>query len=508
MAKLERMSDFFDGTADVFDPPFSYEGNFGFPVETLYGCSKLDGKNNMVREYLTKEFINKVEKLLGSEYTDVIRKYYLESNLRADGKGRILQLSLEAITFDICYALLQDTPDFSETNGDYAKYKEILSNFFRKYKKAITAVRNGNVSDEQREMQEKLSELYVNYEEFRRRTKGKSFRAVSFDEYLENLYNYLVSFLVRYNELVDICSKPVDLKRLDECLDLERFYFVMCHILIENSQVAEKLEGKLHNSFNFVSQYMKILESFGNYDIAMNVVNIDGQVKAMNIEDLKREFLAIRNRHPEYKTFVIEADVTKDYRDINVANKTIEEVEKAKMAKELQAAWDFIPRGTMDKTDTNNDLLDRKMRSYSKEELSQYEKDGKLRERIDFFENSPYLYRLEGKNNFKGYVGYIYSNGYVVFEKFYKDLDSFDLAEGATYVMRISNFLEMSKKTKTEIIDYIKSGNTDVRRKYHVSSWARNMMQIISGKGYDQETMDLIENLVSTGVIEKKEGVK
>jgi len=509
MENVKKMSDFFGGAEDVFNPPFSYEGNYGFPVETLYGCSKLDGKRNLVKDYLKKEFIDKVENLLGSEYTSVIPKYYLESDVQVNGKGRKLQLSLMAITYNICYALVQDAPNFEQVENDFTKYKDILVAFFKKYKVAISKVRSGKVSEEYKDMQVKLENLYISYEETMKHNLKSSFRPVSFDNYLGKLYDYIVRFLVRYNKLVEICNKPIDLEKLNGCLDLERFYFVMCCILLQNSKASEEIEGKLHNSFNFVSQYMKNLEALSDdYNVVMNVVGADGKVVAVDIGGLKGEFYRLRNRHPEYKTFVIAADPSKDYRDINIANGVVEEVEKAKLAKELQAAWDFIPHG---KSERNNlDTGDKKVLSenYSKEELEQYEKDKKLRERIDFFENSPYLYRLEGKNTFKGYIGYIYSNGYVVFEKFYKSDDSFDLAEGATYVMGVTNFLEMSKKTKPEIIEYIKSGKTDVMRKYHVASWSRNMMQVIAGKGYDKETMDVIENLVKMGSIEKKEGVK
>ncbi len=141
--------------------------------------------------------------------------------------------------------------------------------------------------------------------------------------------------------------------------------------------------------------------------------------------------------------------------------------------------------------------------------MSKDEKNAELRRRIDFFEATPYVYRVEGINNFAGYIGYIYPNGQVIFERFYKDLSSYELAlENATYIMRLDNFLEMSKLSKPEIIEYIKAGNTDVKRRYHTSKWEENITAIIVGNEYDVKTVDTIEELVNSGKIQRKEAVK
>ena len=39
---------------------------------------------------------------------------------------------------------------------------------------------------------------------------------------------------------------------------------------------------------------------------------------------------------------------------------------------------------------------------------------------MNFLDHTDYVYKMTGKDQFEGYIGYIYSNGVVVFEKFYK----------------------------------------------------------------------------------------
>ena len=124
---------------------------------------------------------------------------------------------------------------------------------------------------------------------------------------------------------------------------------------------------------------------------------------------------------------------------------------------------------------------------------------------MDFFESSPYLYRIEGINQFEGYLGYIYPNNLVIFERFYKDLIHFELANNhATYIMNLNNFIEMSKLSKLEIMQYIKDGNTDVVRKYHTSSWKNKITAVIEGKGYDIDTIQTIDELIQNHQLEKR----
>ena len=124
---------------------------------------------------------------------------------------------------------------------------------------------------------------------------------------------------------------------------------------------------------------------------------------------------------------------------------------------------------------------------------------------MNFLDHTNYLYKMTGKDNFEGYVGYIYENGTVIFEKFYKNKNTVEPAKSnATYVMTFNNFVQMSKLTKTDIMEYIKLGGTDVKRIYHTLTWCDRIMQIINGKTYDEKAMDKIDRLINEGQITKR----
>ena len=321
--------------------------------------------------------------------------------------------------------------------------------------------------------------------------------------YLEKLRSKIVEFLVVYKRLVNVCNKEVNLKELEDLLDLDQFYFTMAKLIIENNKVVEKKEGKLHYSFSYVDVYiekLKYLMETYSYDIVADVVLLDGKIVKLSAKDLIREYNVMKNRHPEYRTVVLDEEAGVNYQDIRVFNVLLTQIETAMKDKELSVSWKLFKKG--EREDESSVLS--KVSSERKEKTDD-EKNEELRRRIDFFESSSYLYRVEGINNFEGYIGYIYDNGYVIFEKFYKSKNGYELALGnATYIMNFANFIEMSKLSKLDIIKYIKAGNTDIIRRYHTSNWAKKIEAIINGIGYDVDTTKVIENLIKNGELNNR----
>lgn len=107
-----------------------------------------------------------------------------------------------------------------------------------------------------------------------------------------------------------------------------------------------------------------------------------------------------------------------------------------------------------------------------------------LNDKEKFFNNSNYLYKIEGINKLKDYNGYIYPNGKIVFEKYYTTkTSSLPTIEEAIYVMDIKNFLYMTNYSRKEIIAYIDNYNCkNVRRIYHYENWQREVLKEINQK--------------------------
>lgn len=500
MAEQLCMKDMIQGIEDVFDPPLTYDGNYGFPVTSLYACSKMDGKRNLVQEYFEKNYLNKIYDLL-KDYVSIIGDIFLVSDLAVNNKGRELKISLEILTQRICMGLVGGTP---ELGVDYTTYKSQLLAFFRNYKKAISLLENGEKDASLEKECQTIQDLYLYNEERRKEKYGKSYRPLPYSIYLEKIRNSIVGFLVNYNRLVEICNQPVDLQTLESTLDLDKFYFLITKHLLDSSLFSERQNGLLPNAFSFVELYIAnllYLKKEFQYELSLRMQTLENGEMLVHTDDLICQYNEIKNRHPEFASYQIEAEEGVDYRDFRVAQEEHRKLENFIRSKELVASWNFVRKGERGTVSSSSGSGTH----FPKVVKTEDEKNSELRRRIDFFEGSAYAYRMEGIHQFEGYVGYVYANGFVIFERFYKDTVSYELAdEHATYVMNFDNFVEMSKKTKTEIIAYIKSGNTDVRRVYHTSTWEERINQIIQGSGYDLETLSFIDRLVENGEIKRK----
>lgn len=98
----------------------------------------------------------------------------------------------------------------------------------------------------------------------------------------------------------------------------------------------------------------------------------------------------------------------------------------------------------------NNDIYDK---NQSKEEslLS-------LKKRQFYADHNDEIYQcLMGKDEFKGHIAMVLKNGYVIFEKYDVKDENFSTKNGAAYIMTINNFNKFSKKSLTEVREYIKN---------------------------------------------------
>jgi hypothetical protein len=184
------------------------------------------------------------------------------------------------------------------------------------------------------------------------------------------------------------------------------------------------------------------------------------------------------------------------------------EILTARKKQVLAANWEFVKPGEReDKEQTEAVDFDAQMRRRDAK-ISSYEKDAYLelmRKRL-FFDKTGYMEQILGINSFAGYVGYIYANGLVIFEKMYEDDSRLVPVKeaNATYVMNIDNFVELSALSKTDIIKYIKSTvNPNVKRVYHSKNWEQRLLSIIEGAGYDA-VEEKIDTLIETGRVRKE----
>ena len=96
-----------------------------------------------------------------------------------------------------------------------------------------------------------------------------------------------------------------------------------------------------------------------------------------------------------------------------------------------------------------------------------------------------------GKNSFDGYIGFLYSNGFVVLEKFFEDSKSGKIATNqAIYVMDVDDFSRLTMLSKNNII-----ANKLCKRFIHKGDWQSKVEEIINKPG-ESRSIDEIKNKI------------
>lgn len=124
-------------------------------------------------------------------------------------------------------------------------------------------------------------------------------------------------------------------------------------------------------------------------------------------------------------------------------------------------------------------------------------KERVLNEKLTVLENSPYIARLKGINSFEGYEAFVYPDGKVLLEKFYKKTrHGLEPVDGeALYIMTIDKFKEFSKYTKAELRD-IKKIDSDLNTINHSKNYVKRVQAIIDGIDYDTLTLEYIDAMI------------
>lgn len=495
--------EFFDGLTEVFNPAVAYKGNYAFSTDVLSLVSKkLNGKN-LVNEYLDKKFFKEIKSILSKMSFTQNPKLFFISDLSGN-YGRDLKISIDLFLTEFAYILTGENTMFY---GDAAKIKDEAVNYFRAYRNKLSNIINGNITDENISIDKKLREEYILNEEHRRKVLGKNYRPMTYARYVEVKKDYVTNFIVGLRYLFPLFDKPINLNELEQCVDMEKFLLAMAKQLIDVTHMTLNSENSVHNSFVYVEKYISVVKkAFENkeYNLTIDTISGEGERIKYSVGDAVREYNEIKFAHPEFSVYSFESD-GRDYRNIDIVTDFTNEVEEYIESKKLEASWEFIRNGKKDVINLPDEVIDRIKKSVDKKKVTREERVQLIADRMNFLDHTNYLYKMTGKDCFEGYVGYIYSNGNVIFEKFYKKKDTVEPANSnATYVMTFNNFVEMSKLTKTDIIEYIKRGGTDVKRVYHTSTWCDRILQIINGKTYDEKAIDKIDRLINDGQISKK----
>ena len=107
---------------------------------------------------------------------------------------------------------------------------------------------------------------------------------------------------------------------------------------------------------------------------------------------------------------------------------------------------------------------------------------------------------IRGKDTFDGYIGYIFSNGTVILDKFYDNSRKGKVSKGdAIYYMDIQDFYKLSQLTKTELMK-----RKEVGRIIHRGNWQSDVLEVLRKTGDGMKVSSKVNGLVNNQLINEE----
>lgn len=297
-------------------------------------------------------------------------------------------------------------------------------------------------------------------------------------------------------------NNPIDLSKISH-FDKEKIDLYIANqflLFAENTTLEEKQRFLYHVTSYFLSDENRKTDT--NLKIQCgNVNNNEFQVNESGYE------VTPKNLYDRYKKLLIDNPTLHaiDFRGVDFSNMNLCEVEDYmnEFLNDLSANWEFLPKN--DRTVEKN-VLDNVIKSSNKEKSEEKKKLDRERlldlymEKKEFYDSSDPFFRIKGKNTFDGYIGYIYSNGKVILEKYYENSNTSRLAYGeAAYVMDIDKFYSLSRLTKNELITM---DDSVCDRIIHKGNWQQKAQNVINQAGDFFQTAKEVKKMVKTNNIE------
>ncbi len=248
------------------------------------------------------------------------------------------------------------------------------------------------------------------------------------------------------------------------------------------------------------------------FDVSVEVIEDENRgfkVQTFSIEDI-REYL--KQFYQEFPDVMKRENRPNSYEEVlkNRAVHTWKRIQNEKMLHQIQLNWEFLPQKKLLSEGGVSSLRSTRERKTHLVDSLQLKRDyDHLDRKLSFWESTNPLCVLSGIHTFEGYQAYMYPNGLVAFEKFFENRKkgSYPAKDSAIYIMRFDEFLELSKYSKSELIQEIQVfNNPDLIRICHSGDWEMRVKQKIQGIGYGEIDLQCIEELtrdLSTKAVNK-----
>lgn len=462
--------------------------------------SKVKNGKNLYKEFQKKNFYNNFDKDILRNYKDYIVP--VVGTEVFEGKIRLVFLTNP----QILYIAEKNNLTYDEDNYRVKEvYKDVFNALDRKINICNDIIENREKSKHYKDSIKELglSESYLGDSADILRNPlmiSSAFAKLkaqyeSDRKFVDNLYR------VELNDL--------DYKEFFNCFDIDKYFLMYSKIIVDLAKDFKEAKGIFLDLVPQVYNYVHFVDELGlkDYNPKIQYVKDNNKKKpkvlTYTFNDLKRELNKFLESIPDCTFKYVSAYdpyLDKDIKDMGTREDIEREVVKYRYGEDYQnitASWEFIKKGETEKTFThykNRTSSERKTR----EEID-------VDYRMSVFRKTDYLCQIIGTDKFEGYIGYIYPNGIVAFEKFFDEKERPSKENNATYIMNVKNFEYFSSLTKPEIIEYIKDmGNEEVDRKYHSANWEKNVRKIVENPNCEEEMKERVNVIITEGRKAKK----
>lgn len=484
----------------IFDPSPSYDGEWKFDINNLLRNSKKENDVNLFEEFLKKIYkepllnIFKIMQVLDFKVSMISQPN--ENNI-----GRCLRFSRTDFIVEIILFLDQYIDRYGKTLDEHNNYLKELLNHLTDDNETLYIMLSNILKEKADKLKDVIDkEFNSQYFEAAMKDYAQYKDSMDFSKYIKSIHAITVAFQNGLLRLGDFFDRSIDYEELASCFDPDTFYLLFAKIIYEDNLFIEREDGCLDNNYSYLYFYNLAVEEEikqdKKYDPKIFYTLPTGSKIRYSRRQFQQEHKTLIERHPEVKQINLpnleEANPEK-YKDIELITKIA-----ALYNEETSVNWQFLPEGEgIKKSPQAPRNIANPTKKKDKEVLIQ-----EVNTRIAILENSGFIGRpIKGLDSFTGYYAFVYPNGKVILEKFWENEENMTPALGyATYVMTIDNFVEMSKLSRINLIEYIKTlPEIGVKRIFHTSidNWQKNLYDEINGTYRLEDAIEFINSLKS-----------
>lgn len=490
----------YGGVNAIFDPVPSYSGDWIFTLENLFKNAKSENGINLFQTFYEKTYAKPLEAIFKTPRILDFRVGMI-SKPNENNIGRCLRYSKVDFFVELTNYLNMhiDTDNMSpEEKNNY--FRSLISNI-KKDNDTLNQVYAEALKAKMRKLKDVLeNEINSEYYEIAMRDYEHYKDKMNFHAFINTFLNITSQFHYGMLRLGDFFDKNIDYHELAKCFDDDTFYLLFAKIIYEFNLIREQESGYLDNSYGYLMLYQKAISELIKEDKKYNPKILftlsSGKKKKISRWDFQIEWQSLLEKHPEAQSIklpIIESGNEIKYKDIGLMQKISKLYQE-----EARVNWQFLPKGEGIKRGS----IERRQESSSDKDKTLELVIKETNMRIAILENSGFIGTpVRGLDTFTGYFAFIYPNGKVILEKFWENEEkTIPTQNCATYVMNIDNFIELSKLSKTILIEYMKTlPEIGVKRIFHTSinNWQRNLYQEINGTYRLEDAIDFINSLRS-----------